>query len=138
MAFIRSMHTEAINHEPAISLMQTGNMVTGRPCLGAWVSYGLGSLNDNLPTFVVMVARPTNRNRCRRFRLGCGPAAICRANTRRLRSARAAIRSCSSTIQPACPTNVRRITLDGLKRAEPTELSTPLGDPETRTRIAAI
>ncbi len=60
MVFVRSMYTEAINHEPAISLMQTGNQVTGRPCLGSWVSYGLGSLNNNLPTFVLMVARPTN------------------------------------------------------------------------------
>ncbi len=60
ICFIRSMHTEAINHEPAISYMQTGNQVTGRPCLGAWVSYGLGSLNQDLPTFVVLVAKPTN------------------------------------------------------------------------------
>ena len=60
MCFIRSMHTEAINHEPAITMMQTGNQVTGRPCLGAWTSYGLGSLNQNLPTFVVLVAQPTN------------------------------------------------------------------------------
>ena len=59
MCFIRSMHTEAINHEPAITYMQTGNQVTGRPCLGSWVSYGLGSLNENLPTFVVLVAKPT-------------------------------------------------------------------------------
>src|SRR5205807_9920864 len=61
MAFIRSMNTEAINHEPAITNMQTGNQVTGRPCLGAWASYGLGSMNQNLPTFVVMVARPSNQ-----------------------------------------------------------------------------
>ena len=60
LTFIRSMHTEAINHEPAITYMQTGNMVTGRPCLGSWVSYGLGSANENLPTFVVLVAKPTN------------------------------------------------------------------------------
>src|SRR5215470_16634971 len=60
MCFIRSMHTEAINHEPAITYMQTGNQVTGRPCLGAWASYGLGALNQNLPTFVVLVAKPTN------------------------------------------------------------------------------
>ena len=60
MCFIRSMNTEAINHEPAITYMQTGNQITGRPCLGAWVSYGLGSLNENLPTFVVLVAKPTN------------------------------------------------------------------------------
>src|SRR5688572_7604943 len=61
MCFIRSMHTEAINHEPAITYIQTGNQVPGRPCLGAWASYGLGSLNQNLPTFVVMVAVPTNQ-----------------------------------------------------------------------------
>src|SRR5579871_6139702 len=60
MCFIRSMYTEAINHEPAITYIQTGNQVTGRPCLGAWVSYGLGSLNHNLPTFVVLVAKPSN------------------------------------------------------------------------------
>ena len=62
LAFIRSMHTEAINHEPAISYIQTGNQITGRPCLGAWASYGLGSLNENLPTFVVLVAKPTNED----------------------------------------------------------------------------
>ena len=46
MCFIRSMNTDAINHEPAITFMQTGNQITGRPCLGSWVSYGLGSLNE--------------------------------------------------------------------------------------------
>src|SRR5437667_298551 len=51
---------DAINHEPAIACLTTGNQVTGRPCLGSWASYGLGSLNDNLPTFVVLVAKPTN------------------------------------------------------------------------------
>src|SRR5215204_2062225 len=61
MAFIRSMHTEAINHEPAICHMQTGSMVGGRPCIGSWASYGLGSMNSNLPTFVVLVAEPTNK-----------------------------------------------------------------------------
>src|SRR5258706_14585661 len=60
MCFIRSMHTEAINHEPAICAMQTGNQITGRPCIGSWVSYGLGSLNNSLPTFVVLVAKPSN------------------------------------------------------------------------------
>src|SRR5215472_7631106 len=60
LCFVRSMNTDAINHEPAITFMQTGNQVTGRPCLGSWVSYGLGTLNANLPTFVVLVAQPTN------------------------------------------------------------------------------
>jgi hypothetical protein len=59
MCFVRSMHTEAINHEPAITYMQTGNQITGRPCLGSWTSYGLGSLNEDLPAFVVLVAQST-------------------------------------------------------------------------------
>ncbi len=61
ICWMRSLNTEAINHEPAICAMQTGNQVTGRPCLGSWASYGLGSENDNLPAFVVLIATPTNR-----------------------------------------------------------------------------
>src|SRR5256885_1483161 len=57
MCFIRSMHTEAINHEPAICYMQTGNQITGRLCLGFWVSYGLGSMNQDLSTFVVLIVK---------------------------------------------------------------------------------
>ena len=51
MAIIRSVHTEAINHEPAITFIQTGNMIAGKPCMGAWIAYGLGSMNQDLPTF---------------------------------------------------------------------------------------
>ncbi len=61
ICWMRSLHTEAINHEPAITALQTGNQVTGRPCLGSWASYGLGSDNENLPAFVVLVAIPSNR-----------------------------------------------------------------------------
>ena len=49
ICLVRSMHTEAINHEPAITAMQTGNQVAGGPCLGSWASYGLGAANENLP-----------------------------------------------------------------------------------------
>ena len=56
MAIIRSMHTEAINHEPAITFIQTGSMIAGKPCIGAWVAYGLGTTNKDLPTFVVLNA----------------------------------------------------------------------------------
>jgi hypothetical protein len=59
MAFIRSMHTEAINHEPAITAMQTGSQIGGRACMGSWLSYGLGSTNQNLPSFVVLIAEPS-------------------------------------------------------------------------------
>ena len=54
LTIIKSMNTDAINHEPAIMLMNTGNMNAGKPCLGAWLAYGLGSMNDNLPTFIVL------------------------------------------------------------------------------------
>ncbi|MDA1260406.1 MAG: DUF1501 domain-containing protein [Planctomycetota bacterium] len=57
ICMIRSMHTEAINHEPAITFFQTGNQQPGRPSFGAWSSYGLGSANANLPAFVVMITQ---------------------------------------------------------------------------------
>ncbi len=57
LCFIRTMHTEAINHDPAITFFQTGSMLPGRPSIGAWVSYGLGSDNDNLPAFIVLVSK---------------------------------------------------------------------------------
>jgi hypothetical protein len=57
ICIIRSMHTEAINHAPAISFFFTGAELPGRPSIGAWLSYGLGSMNQNLPTFVVMTSR---------------------------------------------------------------------------------
>jgi Protein of unknown function (DUF1501) len=57
LCFVKSMFTEAINHDPAITFFQTGSQIAGRPSLGSWVSYGLGSLNDNLPAFVVLVTK---------------------------------------------------------------------------------
>jgi hypothetical protein len=57
LTIIKSTNTDAINHEPAIMLMNTGNMNAGKPCLGAWLSYGLGSMNDNLPTFMVLQSK---------------------------------------------------------------------------------
>jgi hypothetical protein len=63
LCFVRSMHTEAINHDPAITFFQTGFQLAGRPSIGSWVSYGLGSENSNLPAFVVMISIGTgNRN----------------------------------------------------------------------------
>lgn len=59
LCVIRSLHTEAINHDPAMTLLQTGHQIAGRPSLGAWLSYGLGSENANLPAFVVMISRPS-------------------------------------------------------------------------------
>lgn len=55
LCIIQSMHTEAINHDPAITFLQTGSQLSGRPSMGAWLSYGLGSDNENLPAFVVLI-----------------------------------------------------------------------------------
>ena len=57
LCFIKSMHTEAINHDPAITFFQTGSQQAGRPSIGAWLSYGLGSDNENLPAFIVLVSK---------------------------------------------------------------------------------
>ena len=56
VCFIKSMNTEAINHDPAITMFQTGSQIAGRPSLGAWLSYGLGSENANLPGFIVLAS----------------------------------------------------------------------------------
>ncbi len=57
ICFIRSMHTDAINHGPAVTLMQTGSQLAGRPSIGAWLSYGLGNESKELPAFVVLVSQ---------------------------------------------------------------------------------
>ncbi len=57
LCIVRSMYTEAINHDPAVTFLQTGSQQPGRPSMGAWLSYGLGSENANLPSFVVLVTK---------------------------------------------------------------------------------
>ncbi len=57
LCIVRSMHTEHINHDPAITFCQTGHQLPGRPSMGAWLSYGLGSANKNLPAFVVLISK---------------------------------------------------------------------------------
>ena len=134
MAFIRTMHTEAINHEPAITYMQTGNMVTGRPCLGAWTSYGLGSLNENLPTFVVLVAKPTNTEQVQAI-----SARLWQSGYLPGEHAGCSFRSGGDPIlyinnPPGVPPEVRRRTLDGLRALNEMNYKA-VGDPETHTRI---
>ncbi len=134
VAFVRSMQTEAINHEPAITLMQTGNQITGRPCLGAWTSYGLGSLNDNLPTFVVMVARPTNTEQVQAISARLWSSGFLPGT-----HAGVSLRTAGDPIlfinDPAgVSREVRRTTLDGIQALNQLELAR-LGDPRTRTQI---
>ena len=134
MAFIRSMHTEAINHEPAISAMQTGNMVTGRPCLGSWMSYGLGSLNQNLPTFCVLVAEPSNKEQLQAI-----SARLWSSGYLSGEHAGVSFRSSGDPIlfinnPPGVATGTRRRQLDGLRKLNEMAYA-EVGDPETHTRI---
>jgi hypothetical protein len=134
MCFIRSMHTDAINHEPAITYMQTGNQITGRPCIGSWVSYGLGSLNQNLPTFVVLVAQPSNTEQVQAI-----SARLWSSGYLPGEHAGCSFRAAGDPIlyinnPPGVPSNVRRQMLDGLRQMNELTYKT-VGDDETHTRI---
>ncbi|MBL9135833.1 MAG: DUF1501 domain-containing protein [Verrucomicrobiales bacterium] len=134
MCFIRSMHTEAINHEPAITHMQTGNQIGGRPCLGSWVSYGLGSMNSNLPTFVVLVAEPSNKEQLQAI-----SARLWSSGYLSGEHAGVSFRSQGDPIlfinnPPGVPSDLRRQQLDGLNRLNEMAYK-EVGDPETHTRI---
>ncbi|MFO1093028.1 MAG: DUF1501 domain-containing protein [Planctomycetaceae bacterium] len=134
MVFIRSMHTEAINHEPAITYIQTGNQITGRPCLGSWASYGLGSMNRDLPTFVVMFAKSTNTEQVQAISAKLWSSGFLPGE-----HAATSLRSSGDPIlyinnPPGVPGDVRRTTLDGLKALNELNYSL-VGDPETHTRI---
>jgi hypothetical protein len=134
LCLIRSLHTEAINHEPAISYMQTGNMNSGRPCVGSWLSYGLGSMNENLPSFVVLVAEPTNKEQIQAI-----SARLWSSGYLPGEHAGVSFRSGADPIlfvnnPPGVSGELRRKQLDGLRKLN--ELAyRQVGDPETHTRI---
>jgi uncharacterized protein (DUF1501 family) len=136
IAIIKSMHTEAINHEPAITFFQTGFMIAGRPCIGSWLSYGLGSMNQDLPTFVVLQAKHNH------------PKANVQAISARLWSAGflsgqysgVSLRSAGDPVlfinnPSGVPTQMRRRMLDALGQMNEVNYQ-KLADPETKTRIA--
>jgi hypothetical protein len=135
ICFIKSMHTEAINHEPAICCMQTGSQVTGRPCLGSWASYGLGSMNANLPTFVVLVALPSNREQEQAISGRLWSSGFLSGE-----HAGVSFRSAGDPIlyinnPPGVPDSIRRATLDGVHELNDLNYRQLL-DPETRTRTS--
>ena len=134
LCVVRSMHTEAINHDPAITFFQTGSQLAGRPSMGAWIAYGLGSLNDNLPSFLVMVSRGTGRAAGQPLydRLwGSGPLPSRYQGVKM----RAAAEPILYLANPAgCPPQIRRQMLDDLRGLNQQTLERLL-DPEIATRI---
>ena len=134
ICWMRSMNTEAINHEPAICAMQTGNQVAGRPCIGSWASYGLGSENDNLPNFVVLIATPTNRDQeqaisSRLWSSGYLPSEHAGVSFRSKGDPILFI-----NIPPGVPNDLRKQTIDGINQLNRLNYES-VGDPETHTRI---
>ncbi len=134
ICWIRTLHTEAINHEPAITAMQTGNQVTGRPCLGAWASYGLGTMNENLPAFVVLVAVPSNREQEQAI-----SARLWHSGYLSGEHAGVSFRSKGDPIlyinnPPGVPSQVRKRSIEGLNALNAIRHE-ELGDPETETRM---
>src|SRR5216683_110984 len=135
LTFIKSTNTDAINHEPAIMLMNTGNMNAGKPCLGAWLAYGLGSMNDNLPTFVVLQTKtnPKQNNQPVSSRLWSSGFLSSEFSGVGLRSVGDPVLHLDD---PAgVDRNVRRKMLDAVEEINRQTLA-DVGDPETNSRIA--
>ena len=130
-ALVRTVWTEAINHDPAITFIQTGNQIPGRPTLGSWVSYGLGSLNRNLPEFIVLNCAPRGQALYSRL-WGSGFLPSTHAGV--------AFRSQGDPVlylsnPGGIGSKTRRLMLDRLK-AMNEQVYNEIGDPETQTRIA--
>ena len=132
---IKSMHTEAINHDPAVTLMQTGHQQPGRPSFGAWSSYGLGSENQNLPSFVVLISdgsasRPADPLYARLWGTGFLPSSHQGVNFRK---------NGDPVLYLSNPPGIndasRRGMLDGLSQLNQRQFD-DYRDPEIQTRIA--
>ncbi|MFM7591150.1 MAG: DUF1501 domain-containing protein, partial [Isosphaeraceae bacterium] len=132
---VRSMHTEAINHDPAITFIQTGSQQPGRPSLGAWLSYGLGSESEDLPAFVVLISHGSGKdaNQGLLERLwGSGFLPSSHQGVK-FRSGGDAVLYLSDP--PGIDRELRRKMLDGLAELNGEQLQES-GDPEIATRIS--
>jgi hypothetical protein len=135
LCFIKSMFTEAINHDPAITFFQTGAQLAGRPSMGSWVSYGLGSENQNLPTFVALVSQGTGNPADQPLydRLWGSGFLPTKYQGVKFRSVGEPVLYLSNP--PGLEDATRRRMLDDLARLNQRKLD-EVGDPEIATRIA--
>lgn len=135
MCIIRSMQTEAINHDPAITFCQTGFQLAGRPSMGAWIAYGLGSENQDLPSYLVLVSRGTGRSAGqplydRLWGTGFLPG---KYQGVKFRSGKEAVLYLENP--SGCTSNLRRGMLDDIASLNRHKLA-KTGDPEIETRIS--
>src|SRR4026208_452349 len=135
LAIMRSVHTEAINHEPAITFIQTGFMIAGKPCIGSWIAYGLGSMNQDLPTFVVLNATHSHP----KAGVQAISAKLWSAGFLSAKYAGVAMRASGDPVlyinnPDGVDGQVRRRMLDSLSELNELQYA-EVGDPETQARI---
>ena len=135
ICLIRSMHTEAINHDPAITFIQTGSQQPGRPSLGAWLSYGLGSEAEDLPAFIVLISHGTGKDANQGLLERLWGSGFLPSNHQgvKLRSSGDPVLYLSDP--PGMDRNLRRTMLDGIAKLNASQFK-ETGDPEIATRIA--
>jgi hypothetical protein len=129
------MHTEAINHDPAITFIQTGSQQPGRPSLGAWLSYGLGSEAEDLPAFIVLISHGTGKDANQGLLERLWGSGFLPSNHQgvKLRSSGDPVLYLSDP--PGIDRNLRRNMLDGIAKLNANQFK-ETGDPEIATRIA--
>ena len=134
IALVKTVHTNAINHDPACTFVMTGSEVPGKASLGSWVSYGLGSESNDLPAFVVLTPSWKSKAAAQRFLRACGAAAFCR---RSLPAWRCGAGDPVLYLQnpPGVDGRHRRAMLDTLASMNQRSFER-FGDAETQTRIA--
>jgi hypothetical protein len=133
MTVIKSMHTEAINHDPAITFINTGRQQPGKPSMGAWLSYGLGSPNKNLPAFVVMISRGDGNLQALYSRLWGSGFLPSQHQGVKFRGGKEPVLYLQDP--EGIDRTARRRMLDGLAKLNQAEYE-QFADPETLTRIA--
>ena len=133
IAVVKSLNTEAVNHDPAITFINTGSQIAGKPSAGAWLSYGLGSVNRNMPAYVVMVSQGNNGGQALYSRLWDSGFLPSEHQGVKLRSTGDPVLYLSN------PSGIsrerRRLMLDGLAKLNNSHHDR-FGDPEIQARIA--
>lgn len=133
LCFVKTMHTEAINHDPAITFFQTGFQIAGRPSVGSWLSYGLGTMNQDLPSFVVMISSGPFKGQPLYDRLWGAGFLPTRYQGVKFRSVGDPVLYLSNP--PGVDKGARRRFLDDLSSMNDLTLR-DFGDPEVSTRIS--